>query len=130
MHFTLFDLIYGAGWIFGFFVSLVAMVWGWIRWIRREKGWSILSLSSLIAFALASASALLVAAMMAYELAIREFTYDDSSLMRICAWGALISLSALVLALMGVWRPNSIRWHALVCSFGTLVFWLMAAAGE
>lgn len=128
MRFTLFNLIIDSGWI-GLFASLVAMVWGWIRWLRREKSWSILSLASLIAFALASASALLAVAMVAYELAIRGFN-DDSLAMRICAWGASLSLSALALALMGVWHRNSIRWHALICSFGTLVLWIAAAAGE
>ena len=128
MRFTLFNLIIGAGWV-GFFVSLVVMVWGWIRWLRREKKWSILSFSSLIAFALASASALLAVAMLTCEVAIRGFN-DDSVLMRICAWGALTSLSASVLALVGVWRPNSVRWHALICSFGIFMLWVAAAVGE
>jgi hypothetical protein len=130
MHFSFLGLVVGAGWIFGFFVPLVVMVWGWIRWLRREKRWSILSLSSLVAFALASASALLGATMMTYQITFNGPTYDDSSIMRICGSGALISLSASVFALIGVWRANPIRWHALICSFGTFVFWLMAGMGE
>ena len=50
--------------------------------------------------------------------------------MRIYRLGALLSLAAMVFAIIGLLRPSPLRWHAPVCAVGTLVFWITAAAGE
>lgn len=108
----------------------IATVWGWIRWIRREKRWSFPAISSLSGFSLATSSALLAVLTVIYGFAIRPFPFHDPTLMKIYLWGALISLSALIFALVGVWRSSPVRWHALFCSFGMVAFWLACAAME
>jgi hypothetical protein len=50
--------------------------------------------------------------------------------MRIYALGTLLSLAGLILAIIGIWKPSSLRWHALGCTVGTLLYWLVQAAGE
>jgi hypothetical protein len=106
-----------------FVATPLVMIWGWIRWARREKKWTALSVFSLAGFALATGSALLAIALSIYGHLIGGFDFYDPRLMRFYAWGALLSASALILAVSGVWRLNSLRWHALFCSFGTLVYW-------
>ena len=116
--------------IFAFVITPFAMVWGWIRWARREKRWTIPAISSLIAFALTTSSALLAIAASIYWHLVGGFLYYDPRLLRTYALGTLVSSLALVLALVGVWRESALRWHALVCSFGTLVYWFALAEAE
>ena len=115
---------------FIFVMTPFALVWGWIRWARRDKKWAILSVLSLAGFTLATISALLAISSSIYARFIGGFPYFDPRIMRIYTSGALISTSALILSLSGVWRPNSLRWHALFCSFGTLVCWFAIAETE
>jgi hypothetical protein len=106
------------------------MIWGWVRWTKREKQWTVFSVLSLIGFALATASGLLAISSSLYALKIGGFPYYDPLLMRIYRWGALLSSTGIIFAIVGVWRPSSLRWHALVCTAGTLMFWLASAEGE
>jgi hypothetical protein len=106
-----------------FVLSPFAMIWGWIRWARREKQWTILAVASFVAFSLATASALLGIGSLVYSRGIGGFPYYDPRLMRVYRWGALLSASGFILALIGVWRFNSLRWHAIICSFGMVVYW-------
>jgi len=108
----------------------LVIVWGWIRWARREKQWTILAVLSFAGFTLATASALLAVSSSIYARFIGGFSYYDPRLMRIYAFGALLSASALILSLSGVWRLSPLRWHALFCSFGTLVCWFAVAETE
>jgi hypothetical protein len=85
---------------------------------------------SLGALALSTASALLAVASVIYGHFIGGFPYYDPRLRSIYFWGALTSLAALTLGLIGVWRPSMLRWHALICAFGTLVYWFVMMEAE
>lgn len=106
------------------------MVWGWMRWSNRTQPRTTFSTISLIGFTLATVSGLLAISTMLYARAASGFSFYDPSLMKIYRWGALLSLVAMVFAIIGLWRPSSLRWHAPFCAVGTLVFWLAAATGE
>lgn len=107
-----------------------AMIWGWVRWLKRTQPRSYFSIMSLVGFALATASGLLAAASVSYAHIIGGFPYYDPLLLRIYRWGAVLSLSGMVFGLGGVWRPSPLRWHAPTCAVGTLLFWSAAAMGE
>jgi hypothetical protein len=107
-----------------------AMIWGWMRWLKRMQPRSFFSMLSLVGFALATASGLLAAASVSYAHAIGGFPFYDPSLIRIYRWGALLSLSGTVFGLVGVWRPSPLRWHAPTCAVAMLLFWFATAAGE
>jgi hypothetical protein len=130
MGMRVFEFIFESASIFFLVMTPLVMVWGWIRWARREKKWTILAILSLTGFTLATASALLAVSSWIYSRLTGGFPYFDPKLMKIYALGALVSASALILSLMGIWRLNSLRWHALFCSFGTLVFWFAVAGTE
>lgn len=115
----------------GFYVGLpAAMIWGWVRWWKRTQPRTPFSILSLIGFTLATASGLLAILAMLYARAVGGFQFYDPLLLRIYRWGALLSLSGIVFAVIGVWRPSPLRWHAPVCAIGTLLFWFAAAMGE
>jgi hypothetical protein len=109
--------------IFIFVVTPFLLVWGWIRWARCEKRWTVLPMLSFAGFTLSTASALLAVASAIYGHFIGGFPYYDPRLLKIYFWGLIVSLAALLLGLTGVWRPSALRWHALICAFGTLVYW-------
>ncbi|NDQ57057.1 MAG: hypothetical protein GZ088_08290 [Acidipila sp.] len=107
-----------------------AIISGWVRWLKRRQPRTPFSVSSVIGLALATASGLLATASVLYAHAIGGFTFYDPLLLRIYRWGALLSLSGTVFALIGMWRPGPLRWHAPACAAGTLLFWFAAAMGE
>jgi hypothetical protein len=108
----------------------VALVWGWMRWLKQAKKRSLISIMSLIGFALATASAMLGALTAVYAKAIGGFPYYDPTLLRIYRYGVLISLSGIVFGMAGLWRPSALRWHAPVCAVGTLLYWFLQASTE
>jgi hypothetical protein len=115
----------------GVYVGLpVLIIWGWARWFSRTQPRTLPSILSLIGFILATASGLLALASVLYAHAIGGFPYYDPRLLRIYAWGGLLSLSGIVFGIAGVWRPGPVRWLAPACSFGTLLFWFVSAMGE
>ena len=130
MGMRIFEFVFEALSIYFVVMTPLVMVWGWIRWARREKRWTVLSVLSLGGFVLATGSALLAVALSVYGHLIGGFDFYDPRLMRFYGWGLLTSLLALVLALTGVWRKNTLRWHALLCGFGTLVHWFALAEAE
>ena len=130
MSMRAFEFVFEVFAIFAFVMTPVVTIWGWIRWARREKRWTILAVLSLVGFAFATASALLVVASSTYWHVIGGLPYYDPRLLRTYAWGTLFSASALILSISGVWRQNSLRWHALFCSVGTLVYWFAMAETE
>jgi len=67
---------------------------------------------------------------MAYAVATRGFPFYDPTLLRIYAWGSLLSAGGIVLGLTGVSAPNALRWHAPLAGLGMLAFWMIAAASE
>jgi hypothetical protein len=106
------------------------LVWGWVRWFERSKPRTLLPILSFIGFAFATASAVLALVSALYANSIGGFAYYDPRLLRIFRWAAVFSLSATAFAIAGVWRPGPLRWHALACAVGTLLFWFAAAEGE
>ncbi len=119
--------------LLGFSAILVlpaVMIWGWMQWARRKEKVTLLLALSLVGLSLATASELLGISTGVYARVSGGFATFDPTLMKIYAWGTLLSLVGLIFATAGVWRPNSIRWHALVCAVGTLLYWLAEAAAE
>ena len=111
-------------------VAPVMLIWGWVRWARQPKDRTPTSILSLIGFGLATTSALLAVSTVAYAFLIRSFPYYDPALLRIFRAGILLSLAGIFSALGGIWRTNSLRWHAPISALGTLAFWIMSASME
>jgi len=81
-------------------------------------------------FILSTASGVLAVSAIVYAVAIHGFPFYDPTLLRIYAWGFLLSAGGIVLGLTGVSAPNALRWHAPLAGLGTLAFWMIAAATE
>ena len=117
--------------VIGIYIALPAvMIWGWARWMKRSEPRTAFSTLSLVGFTLGTVSGLLAISAMLYARAVGGFPFYDPSLLKLYRWGALLSVAAMVFAIIGLWRPSSLRWHAPVCAAGTLVFWLATAASE
>ena len=108
----------------------VAIVAGWVRWMRRRTSETPFSWLSLLGFALSTCSALLAVGSVAYDHAIGGFPFYDPRLLRIYRWGNLLSLTGVVLGVVGIWRRSPLRWYAPLCAAGTLAFWFFAAMSE
>jgi|SRR5271167_522222 len=108
------------------------LFWGWVRW-SKEKNKNPRTLSStfsLLAFSLATASALLAFSTHLYARFVRGFPVHDPILVKIYACGCLLSVAGIGLSVAGTGRSGPLRWLAPVCAFGTLVFWLLAMSSE
>lgn len=116
--------------VLGWIVGPVTLIWGWIRWARQPKSWTITSILSLLGFSLASASALVAVASIIYANSIRAFAFYDPLLMKILGVGTLLALEGIVIGMGGVWRPSALRWHSLISAFEMLAFWLGVAMAE
>ena len=110
------------------FAIPVLLVWGWVRWVKdkTEKQRSSSSTFSLVGFSLATGSAALAVATHLYARFVHNLALSDPALMKIYAFGCLLSIAGIAFAVAGSGRPNPVRWLAPVCAFGTLIFWLMA----
>ena len=115
--------------LLSYVVAPVTLIWGWIRWVRLPKKWSISAILALIGFGWATTSALLAISMAAYA-RVHYFAFYDPLLMRIFRLGFLLSLAGIAFGIGGVWRNSPLRWHALAGAVGTFAFWMLAAAGE
>jgi hypothetical protein len=116
---------------FGAFLVLPAvMIWGWVRLARRKEKVTLFLVLSIAGLVLATVSELLGISTGIYACVSGGFATFDPTLMKIYAWGTLLSFVGVIFATAGLWRPSSIRWHALVCSIGTLMYWLAEAAAE
>src|SRR5215471_11415032 len=115
----------------GLYLALPAvMIWGWLRWRKSREPRSVLSTLSFIGFTLGTVSGLLAISATLYSRAVGGFPLYGPSVMRIYRWGTILSLVAVLFAIIGVWRPGPLRWHAPVCAVGTLAFWLTEITGE
>jgi hypothetical protein len=123
------QVIFGILFVLGYLVSPVTLVWGWPRWMLGPNKGNVASILSLLGFVLSTASALLAISSIIYA-QFHRFPFYDPLLLRIFRTGVLLSLGGLVLGLAGVWRTNSLRWHAPMAGIGTLAFWILAAEGE
>lgn len=108
----------------------VLLLWGWVRWSKDERPRTRSSMFSLLGFSLATASALLALSTHLYARFVRGFPLHDPTLQNIYACGCLLSVAGIALAVAGTGRSGPLRWLAPVCSFGTLVFWLLAMSSE
>jgi len=121
--------------LFGYLVAPAALVWGWVRWIKQKpRLWAISSTLSFIGFLLASVSALFALSMIGYGLAggfehtpnMQGYSTNFSLFFRWMQRGEFLSLSALGVALGGVFQRSATRWLAPASAVGTLAFWLLA----
>jgi hypothetical protein len=130
----IFDWVFSWVFVGLFYVMLfgmpVVLIWGWMRWWKQDKKRSLIPIMSLIGFALATASALLAISTEVYAKAIGGFIFYDPTLLRIYRYGVLFSLSGIMSSFVGLWRTSALRWHAPVCSVGTLMYWFMMASSE
>src|SRR5215472_8305851 len=101
---------------------------GWIHWAKRRGSMTLWSQLSLVAFGLATSSALLALGSIIYAHTIGGFPFYDPRLLRIYRWGGLLSLVAIGVA--GCWRRTPLRWYAPLCAAGMLIFWFISAMGE
>jgi len=114
----------------GYLIAPTMLTWGWIRWTCRREELGRPFFLSLIGFILSTASALLAASAIAYAVTIHGFPFYDPKLLRIYAWGLLLSVGGLILSLTGVSAPNALRWQGPLAGLGMLAFWMISAAGE
>jgi hypothetical protein len=112
-----------------YLIPPLLVVWGWTLWALRPNPRTWASNMSLIGFIAATASAALAVLTIAYA-QVHHFPYYDPLLLRIFAWGALLSVAGIVLGIVGIWRPNALRWHAPASGASMLLFWIMMASGE
>jgi hypothetical protein len=117
--------------VVGMYLALPLMtIWGWMRWAAHSHPRTSSSILSLIGFTFASASVVLAISSLIYAHATGGFPFYDPLLLRIYRTGTLFSLLGIAFSLSGVWRPSPLRWHAGLCSTGTLLFWFFSAMGE
>jgi len=119
-----------AWWFVTLIVTPPLMVWGWVRWATSKQPRTVFSTLSFVGFSLATLSALLAISSVIYGQAIGGFQFYDPLLLKIYRWGALISLTAIICAIGGGWRPGPVRLHAPSCATATLFFWLLSAEAE
>lgn len=118
---------------FLFYVVVPALtIWGWMRWLRRPRIWNFASIASFVGFICATASVLLAAFSIVWAHDVGGFAYGDPRLVTIYRLGGLFSGGGFLFSLAGVWvwKPNALRWHAVVCAIGTALFWFASAMGE
>jgi|SRR5882672_2542124 len=113
----------------GYLVSPVLLICGWAQWIRQPKLRTLSSTLSLAGLVLATTSALLAIAAVAYA-QIHHFPHQDPTLIRMYRAGVLVSRCGVVFGIAGIWRLGSLRWYAPIASAATLAFWMLAATSE
>jgi peptidoglycan/LPS O-acetylase OafA/YrhL len=114
-----------------FYLGLaIVLVMGWKRGGREGKTRDRFVLLSRIGFVFGTSSAS-VAVMTAISLRLYgSFQYHDSKLSWFYTIGALFALLGIVLSIIGAWRRNVLRWHALILSAGMLLLWCAWMSGE
>jgi uncharacterized BrkB/YihY/UPF0761 family membrane protein len=122
-----FLVVYAVGM---YLILPLAILVGWVRWLHRRTLPSLFSVLSLLAFGLATCSALLALSSVIYAHFIGGFPFYDPRLLRIYRWGGSLSLGGMILGVVGCWRRSPLRWYAPLCSIGMSVFWAFAAMGE
>ena len=122
-------VLLGYLWAFvigGYIVAPVMLVWGWARWVRRPRQWTIWANLSLVGLTLATTSVLVAVSVSVYSRSIGGFPhFDDPLVLRMYGWGELLSRIGIAFGIAGLWRPSVIRWQALGCAVGMLMFWML-----
>jgi hypothetical protein len=99
---------------------VAVIVFSWIRWARAKQPRTLSSILSFAGLTLATASVLL-----AFVPSLYSGTSDNAR-----ALGLWVSLAAVFFAVCGAWRPHPLRWRALACGAGMVVFWLLSLVLE
>src|SRR6202521_2281499 len=97
------QVMFGILFAFGYLVSPILLIWGWVRWPRQPSVKTTPSILSMIGFLLATASGLLAVSLVGYA-QIHHFPYYDPLLLRVFRYGVFISLGGIVFGIGGVWR--------------------------
>src|SRR5712672_764446 len=108
----------------------VALVLGWVKWLRRPKEVGTFALFSLFGFGIATSSAALAIYVLVYSIFIGGFPFYDPLLLRFYRWGFGVSVLALLFSFLGVWRKSVLRWYAPALSCGMCLAWFIWAIGE
>jgi hypothetical protein len=114
----------------GYVIAPVSLIWGWIRWIRSAKLWTLPSGFSLVGFSLSTISGLLFIASLIDARIVGGFPFYDPRLMRMIRWGMVLSIAAFLFAVCGVWRRSPLRWFSLWGSIGAFSLWGVVGEGE
>jgi hypothetical protein len=112
-----------------YLVSPVMLICGWAKWVRQPKLWTAPATLSLIGQVLATASALLAIAAVAYA-QIHHFPHQDPMLIKFYRLGILLSRGGALFGVAGIWRTSAMRWFAPLAALSTLGFWMLAATSE
>ena len=112
-----------------YLVSPVLLICGWALWVRQPKTRTLSAALSLGGLILATASALLAVAAVAYA-QIHHFPHQDPMLIKLYRMGLLLSRAGVVFGIAGILRPSSTRWFAPLSALATLAFWMLAATSE
>lgn len=97
-------------------------IWGCARAWKAGRHWNPVTVFTLLGFVLATISGLRAI----YAGMTGGFYYAP----RILDWGMLISSAGLISSSIGVWKQSALRWHALVCSVSSLIFWFFMGVAE
>ncbi|HEY6254027.1 MAG TPA: hypothetical protein VI685_29085 [Candidatus Angelobacter sp.] len=108
----------------------VLAIWGWVRWARNTQPRTAYAYMSLAGFGLSNLSAMLAITTATYAHAIGGFAHYDPVLIDIYGLGLVLSMGGLACSLIGVFKPNPLRWHAPACALGMFVFWLLSTVRE
>jgi hypothetical protein len=108
----------------------ILSIWGWIRFARSLQERTPFSNLSLTGFGFATLSALLAIGTASYAAFTGGFQHYDPVLIDIYGIGLLLSIGGLGCGLMGLLRPNPLRWHAPLCCLAMFLFWLLSAVRE
>src|SRR5882757_9860563 len=112
-----------------YLVSPVLLICGWAKWVRQPKLKTLSSTLSLVGFVLATASALLAIGAIAFA-QVHHFPHWDPLLIRIYRAGFRLSVGGIIIGMLGIWRPSSLRWYGPTSGVSTLAFWMLAATSE
>ena len=99
---------------------LAVIIFSWIRWARARQPRTLSSTLSLAGLVLATASVLFAF--------VPSFHSSSSDVAR--SLGVWVSLVAVLFAVCGAWRPHPLRWRALACGAGMVVFWFLSLVLE
>jgi len=99
---------------------LAVIIFSWIRWSRAKQPRTLSSTFSLAGLVLATASVLF-----AFVPSLCTGSFDIARQL-----GVWVSLAAVFVAVCGAWRPHPLRWRALACGAGMVVFWFLSLVLE
>ena len=122
---TVWQVLFVPTAVLGYGVTPAMFAWGWARWGRRRKPRTFPSILSEVGFLLTAASAAMAVSSLVYAHVIHfDEGHTNDFLLYMVECGVLIWLAGILFGVSGVWRQNPLRWHAPVCSVGTLALWM------